>query len=120
MRTRKNDRAAPNEEIWQGALDVGSAKLRLAPRLTQSADGKPTGKLDSPDQRAMELPIDTITHQDQSLRFEMNLSSHPCLSATIGSTFVARRAGTSAASSATTINRTVTVMNVSGSVALTP
>ncbi|HKQ77763.1 MAG TPA: alpha/beta fold hydrolase [Blastocatellia bacterium] len=66
---------AANEQVWQGVLDVGSAKLRLALRLAQSADGKLTGSLDSPDQKVMGIPIDTISRQEQTLRFEMNLIS---------------------------------------------
>src|SRR5262249_5490838 len=65
--------AAANEQIWQGVLDVGSAKLRLVLRLSQSADGKLTGKLDSPDQQLTGLPIDTLNRQAQALRFEMEL-----------------------------------------------
>jgi pimeloyl-ACP methyl ester carboxylesterase len=69
----RTEQAAANEEVWQGVLDTGSAKLRVALRLTQSADGKLTGKLDSPDQQALGIPIDTISRQEQTLRFEMNL-----------------------------------------------
>lgn len=69
----RTDKAAANEQVWQGVLDVGSAKLRLALHLAQSADGKLTGSLDSPDQQVMGIPIDTISRQEQTLRFEMNL-----------------------------------------------
>jgi hypothetical protein len=69
----KPEQPAANEQVWQGVLDVGSAKLRLALRLTQSVDGKLTGKLDSPDQQVTGIPIDTISLQEQTLRFEMNL-----------------------------------------------
>src|SRR5215813_10409377 len=44
---------------------------------------------------------------------------HSHLSATIGSTFAARRAGIQQATSATTTNKTVTVVNVGRSVGLT-
>src|SRR5262245_38888308 len=46
-------------------------------------------------------------------------SFHSLLNAIIGSTFVARRAGIQQATSATTTNRTVTAVNVGGSVGLT-
>jgi len=69
----KTDKPAANEQVWQGVLDVGAAKLRLALRLSQAADGKLTGKLDSPDQQLTGLPIDTISRAEQVLRFEMNL-----------------------------------------------
>jgi pimeloyl-ACP methyl ester carboxylesterase len=62
-----------NEQTWQGILDVGAAKLRLALRMGKGANGEWVGKLDSPDQGENNLPIDTITWKDQALRFEMNL-----------------------------------------------
>jgi pimeloyl-ACP methyl ester carboxylesterase len=37
----KTEQAAANEQVWQGVLDTGSAKLRVALRLTQSADLNP-------------------------------------------------------------------------------
>ncbi len=71
----RNEQAAANEQVWQGVLDTGSAKLRVALRLTQSADGKLTGKFDCPDQQVMGIPIDTISRQEQTLRFEINLAA---------------------------------------------
>jgi pimeloyl-ACP methyl ester carboxylesterase len=65
--------AAANELVWQGTLDVGVAKLRLALRLSKGANGEWTGKLDSPDQGTNNLPIDTITWKDQTFRFEMGM-----------------------------------------------
>ena len=66
-------KAAANEQVWQGVLDVGATKLRLVLHMAQSADGKLSGKLDSPDQQLSRLPIDTISRQEQVLRFEMAL-----------------------------------------------
>lgn len=66
-----NKPVGQNEQVWQGVLDVGQAKLRLVLRLSKAADGKVTGKVDSPDQGANGLPIDTITWKDQTLSFEM-------------------------------------------------
>src|SRR5262245_30718474 len=71
----KTEQAAANEQVWQGVLDTGSAKLRVALRLTRSADGKLTGKFDCPDQQVMGLPIDMISRQEQTLRFEINLAA---------------------------------------------
>jgi pimeloyl-ACP methyl ester carboxylesterase len=71
----KTGQAAANEQVWQGVLDTGSAKLRVALRLTQSADGKLTGKFDCPDQQVIGMPIDTISRQEQTLRFEINLAA---------------------------------------------
>jgi hypothetical protein len=64
---------AENEQIWQGVLDVGQAKLRLVLRILKAADGKLTGSMDSPDQGANAIPIDVLTLKEGTLRFEMNL-----------------------------------------------
>jgi pimeloyl-ACP methyl ester carboxylesterase len=71
----KTNQAAANEQVWEGVLDTGSAKIRVALHLTQSADGKLTGKLDWPDQQVMGIPIDTISRQEQTLRFESNMAA---------------------------------------------
>ncbi|MBI1729594.1 alpha/beta fold hydrolase [Candidatus Acetothermia bacterium] len=59
-------------QVWQGALDVGGGnKPRVVLRISVAADGALSGTLDSIDQGALNLPIDTITLQDQKLHFEM-------------------------------------------------
>mgnify|MGYP000863029962 CR=1 FL=1 len=58
-------------EVWSGVLDVGSAKLRLVLRLTQTPEGLTQGALDSPDQNAMNLPIDILVREGATLRFTM-------------------------------------------------
>jgi len=55
-------------------LDTGQQKLRLVLRIAKTADGKLTGKVDSPDQEGLKgLPISTMTLKDGALHFEMNL-----------------------------------------------
>src|SRR5262249_62153673 len=76
--TAKNQTSTSNapkegQEVWQGVLDVGSAKLRLVLKFSKTADGKLLAALDSPDQGVSGLAIDTITWQGSSLRFEMGL-----------------------------------------------
>jgi catechol 2,3-dioxygenase-like lactoylglutathione lyase family enzyme len=57
-------------EVYEGVLDLGSAKLRLVLKLAPSGDGL-VGRLDSPDQGALNLPIDSITREGTTLQFEM-------------------------------------------------
>ncbi|MBS1811396.1 MAG: alpha/beta fold hydrolase [Acidobacteria bacterium] len=59
------------QELWEGILDVGAAKLKLVLKLAKAADGSYTATLDSPDQGAFDLPIDVVTVKDQTLHFEM-------------------------------------------------
>ena len=59
------------EGNWRGALEVGGFKLRLVLKISKTADGKLTATVDSLDQNAKDLPVDTITFQDGTLKFEM-------------------------------------------------
>ncbi len=63
------------EGNWRGALDVGAFKLRLVLKISKSADGKLTATVDSLDQNAKDLVVDTITLQDGTLNFEMKALS---------------------------------------------
>ena len=61
---------------WLGVLDAG-LKLRLGLKVQQQADGKLTAKLDSLDQAAYDLPINSITVENGVVRFmatSLNLS----------------------------------------------
>src|ERR1044072_1435286 len=61
--------AAPNVEgNWFGTLDAGGAKLRVALKIKKSGDNY-TAKLDSLDQGANVLPIDSIVLNGNKLSF---------------------------------------------------
>ena len=65
----------PIPGIWLGVVEVSGFKLRLLLKVTQTPDGKLTAKLDSLDQAANDLPIDTITSEAGLVRFNApNLS----------------------------------------------
>jgi pimeloyl-ACP methyl ester carboxylesterase len=59
------------EGNWQGALDVGNFKLRLVLKISQAADGTLKATMDSLDQSAKDLVVDTISFQAGLLKFEM-------------------------------------------------
>ncbi len=56
---------------WQGLLSVGATKLRLRLNVTKAADGSYQASLDSPDQGASGLTIDSIVMTDNTLKFQM-------------------------------------------------
>lgn len=56
--------------VWQGTLTLPTAQLRLVVKIREEA-GALTGTLDSVDQGARDLPIDTIRFADGELEFEM-------------------------------------------------
>ena len=58
------------EGSWQGTLEAGGTKLRVALTVTKSDAGAYGGKLDSIDQGAT-IPIDTITVNGDAVRLEI-------------------------------------------------
>lgn len=59
------------EGNWLGTLAAGGITLRLVLKVSKGPDEKLTGKIDSLDQGANNLPIDTLVFQNARLRFEM-------------------------------------------------
>jgi uncharacterized protein len=56
--------------FWLGVLEVQTFKLRLVLKITQAPDGKLAAKMDSLDQAANDLAIDSITSEGGVVRFE--------------------------------------------------
>jgi hypothetical protein len=54
---------------WEGTIDTGSGSLRVIVHISQSADGKLTGSLDSPDQGSLGTAIDSVTYTQPDLHF---------------------------------------------------
>ena len=57
--------------IWQGTLDAGVMKLRLAVHIAAGANGGYTSTLDSLDQNAMGIPIEETTISGNKVRLDM-------------------------------------------------
>ena len=55
------------EGDWNGVLDLGQAQLRLVFHIA-SKDGKLGATLDSPDQNAKGIPVETVEFADGKLR----------------------------------------------------
>src|ERR1035438_10270140 len=56
---------------WKGALEVGQVKLRLLFKISRTPAGILTAKLDSLDQGARDIPVETIVSKDNSVRMEV-------------------------------------------------
>ena len=56
---------------WEGTLDAGMAKLRLVLHIDGTKEGALVARLDSPDQGATDLPIDSLSVAGNTLHFEM-------------------------------------------------
>ena len=57
--------------IWEGRLHLGGAELQLILRVGRAHDGTLAATLDSPNQGAVDLKVDSIDIDDDGLRFEM-------------------------------------------------
>jgi uncharacterized protein len=69
---------------WLGTIEASGFKLRLLLKVSTTPDGKLTAKLDSLDQAANDLPIDTITSEAGTVSFaaaQLSLSYEGKLSA---------------------------------------
>ncbi len=56
---------------WQGTLSAGGAELRLVLHLTKSADGSLTATLDSVDQNANGIPVNSVTLKESRLNLDI-------------------------------------------------
>lgn len=56
--------------LWEGTLDVGAIKMRLAFKFEQKPDGTLSAKMDSPDQGAKDIPMDDVKVEGKSLTME--------------------------------------------------
>src|SRR6185295_20087585 len=56
---------------WFGVLVIGELKLRLLLKITVAENNSLTAVMDSPDQNANNLTVDSITFQNGMLHFEM-------------------------------------------------
>ena len=56
---------------WEGRLVLGDSGLRLVFNLTADAKGSLTGKMDSPDQGAFGIALDSVTFEKDVLRCEV-------------------------------------------------
>src|SRR4051812_40123946 len=57
---------------WKGTLNAGGVKLRLAFKISQSSSGELIAKMDSLDQGARDIPVDSAVKKANSLRLEVN------------------------------------------------
>ena len=58
---------------WQGALDANGTQLRLVFHVAAAADGKLAATLDSLDQGAKGIPVQSVTVDGASIRFEVSV-----------------------------------------------
>ncbi len=70
--TKPGTETAAAEQVWEGKLSVGAGlSLRIVVHVGKTAEGKLTAKMDSPDQGARGLKVDTIALDKTTLAFEM-------------------------------------------------
>jgi hypothetical protein len=71
--TRVDDRERPTE-VWEGALELpNSLKLRIVFRIRTEPDDTLRAVMDSPDQGASDIKVDTVEKRDRQLKFTVDL-----------------------------------------------
>src|ERR1700712_5029570 len=63
--------AVEPEGIWLGTLETSGLKLRIAFHIDRALDGALPATLDSLDQHALGVPLDSITYTAGTLRLEL-------------------------------------------------
>jgi len=58
--------------VWEGALDFGPMKLRLAFKIDKKADGGLSAKMDSIDQGAKDIPVKGAKFEDNKLTLDLS------------------------------------------------
>ncbi|HZF32068.1 MAG TPA: hypothetical protein VE907_23320 [Gammaproteobacteria bacterium] len=58
---------------WQGALDANGTQLRLVFHVSVTTDGKLAATLDSLDQGAKGIPVQSVTMDGSSVRFDVSV-----------------------------------------------
>jgi fermentation-respiration switch protein FrsA (DUF1100 family) len=61
------------EGIWEGVLKTPGIELRIVVKISKREDGKLKATMDSPDQGAKDIGIDTITLENNQLKFEVKI-----------------------------------------------
>ena len=70
MRASAEEKPAPGiVGVWQGTLDRTAVKLRVVVEFKKKAGGGFTATMDSPDQRAFDMPIDEVTILEKTVKF---------------------------------------------------
>src|SRR6266545_4499841 len=60
---------------WQGTLNIGSQKLRVALNLSEPKPGGFAATLDLPDNGARGLPVEHVDFTDRILSFDVNIGA---------------------------------------------
>ncbi len=61
------------EGIWEGVLKTPALELRVVVKISKTGDGQLKATMDSPDQGAKNIGIDTITLEKDRLKFEVKI-----------------------------------------------
>ena len=59
------------EGIWEGTLKIPGGELRIVFKISKNPDGTLTVTLDSPDQGAIDIPVEEVIFKDNTLRLEV-------------------------------------------------
>lgn len=70
---------------WGATVEVDKTKLKLVVKVTESTDGKISGKIDIPDQGAKDIPINALLFNDPETRWEIDAFDNIAFNGTLNS-----------------------------------
>ena len=59
------------EGVWEGTIEVQGTSLGVTIKVTKGEDGKLSGTIDIPDQGAVDVPLDNVTFEDNTFKFDL-------------------------------------------------
>ena len=59
------------EGEWEGAIEVQGTSIGVTIKVTKGDDGTLSATIDIPDQGAMDVPLDNVTFEDNTFKFDL-------------------------------------------------
>ncbi|MFC2164875.1 hypothetical protein ACFLT2_07765 [Acidobacteriota bacterium] len=59
------------EGVWEGTIEVQGTSLGVTIKVSKDADGALSATIDIPDQGAVDLPLNNVTFEDNTFKFDL-------------------------------------------------
>lgn len=57
--------------VWEGTIEVQGTSLGVTIKVSKGDDGALSATIDIPDQGAMDVPLDNVTFEDNTFKFDL-------------------------------------------------
>jgi len=73
--SKPQEAKSPVAGSWEGPLQTPGGKLRVRIHITQDASGALSGKMDSPDQGAKDMPVSSVSFAGGVLKWDLKMAN---------------------------------------------